>query len=151
MVQRRSGRKQAKTGRPSKRGTAKKKPNRKSRRGHKKRQDLAVDDDPQARKFLKKYRDHPALQNDCIYALPFDLIAAILKELPEFLSSKDEEFEFALTESCGSGFFLKQSFQYSLFPTFNAKNRQQQWERPPGRREARCGSCGRQARRARLS
>ena len=85
-----------------------------------------VVDDPQARKFLKKYRDHPALQNDCVYALPFELIGAILKELPGFLSRKDEDFEFALAQSCGTGFFLKQSFQYLLFPTSDAKIRQQQ-------------------------
>ena len=128
MAQRRSGRKQAKTGRPGKRGTAKKRVKRKAPRGQQEQENLAADDDPQARRFFKKYSDHPASQHDCIYALPFELIKGILKELPDFLSPKDEEFEFDLTESCATGFFLKQSFQYPLFPTPNTKVRQQQWE-----------------------
>jgi hypothetical protein len=124
MSQRQSGKKQATGGRLGKRGAAKKRPERKTPRGQHEQQHSTVDDDRLARESLKKYGGHPALQNDCAYAFPSDLIQAILQELPEFLSLKDEGFECALAKSCGSGFFLKQS----LFLISNAKIRQQQRE-----------------------
>lgn len=126
MAKRRTERKQAKTDRPRTRGAAKKKPNRKASCGQQLQENSMVDDDPQAQRFFKKYTDHPSLQNDCVYALPIELIKAILSELPEFLSAEDEEFEFDLADSSGSGFFLKRSFQYLLFTNSDAKIRQRQ-------------------------
>ncbi len=64
-------------------------------------------------KFEHKYRNHSALKDEAIYALPETLINAILCQSDNFFSRAEERFERDLTKSSGGGFFLQQPFGYS--------------------------------------
>ena len=62
--------------------------------------------------FERKHRRHPVLQDDAICAMPDTLINAILCEMPDFFSKKEEQFERDLAQMAGGGFFLQRPFGY---------------------------------------
>lgn len=55
--------------------------------------------------------DHPALEEDTIYALPERLITTIQAEIPGFFTKKAKVFERILAKA-GGGLFLKRAFSY---------------------------------------
>ena len=64
-------------------------------------------------RFEQKYPRHPVLQDDAICAMPDTLVNAILCEMPDFFSSREEQFERDLAQMAGGGFFLQQPFGYA--------------------------------------
>jgi hypothetical protein len=68
--------------------------------------------DPAWGKFSRKHRNNPGLKDDTLCAMPETLVNAILYEMPEFFSKKEEEFERDLAQMAGGGFFLRRPFGY---------------------------------------
>jgi hypothetical protein len=62
--------------------------------------------DQRLRRFIRKHTDRLTQYGDEIYALPKSLIDAIKRQIPNFFTPNDEEFERDLTETTGAGLFL---------------------------------------------
>ncbi|MBA3480401.1 MAG: hypothetical protein H0T51_01170 [Pirellulales bacterium] len=60
----------------------------------------------------ERYRDHPALAAETVYALPPQLLDLLQRDLPCVLPSDDERFERDLTEAATVGFFRKRPIHY---------------------------------------
>ncbi|WP_437194500.1 hypothetical protein [Planctomicrobium sp. SH527] len=61
---------------------------------------------------MQKYRGHDALWEEVCYSLPRELIQAIQKHAPQFLSREELAFEESLAQLPASGLFLGQLFSY---------------------------------------
>lgn len=68
--------------------------------------------DPWWGEFIERLEPNPDLEREAIYALPEQLIDAIVDEIPEFFSEEEERFERDFARRAGAGFFLQRQFSY---------------------------------------
>ena len=66
--------------------------------------------------FVKTCGTHPACQEEVQYALPHDFLDAINREMPDFFSIDEAQFERELTTLSGGGFFLQRPFTHIALP-----------------------------------
>jgi hypothetical protein len=62
--------------------------------------------------LFDKHSNHPALDEECVYAMPPVLLDLVLRKLPALLTMEEEQFERDLAEAAICGFFRKRQFEY---------------------------------------
>lgn len=96
---------------------------------------------PNYTRLVEAYPEHPALQQETIYAIPEPLIDAILREVRDFFPPGDEAFERELARLVGAGFFLGRPINYPPLSGVSANpaaaGKLQEWEERHDRSDAR--------------